>query len=63
MLVLSRQIDEKVIIYRENNGNIDIIATITLVDIRGDKARLGFEADKSITIHREEVFNKVTNDN
>lgn len=47
ILVLSRKKDEKIII----NGNI----VITVVEIRGDKARLGFEADKSVTIDRMEV--------
>lgn len=47
MLVLSRQRDEAVII----NGNIKVI----VVDIRGDKVRLGFEAPKDMPVHREEL--------
>jgi carbon storage regulator len=48
MLVLSRQRDESIMI-----GN-DI--EITVVDIRGDKVRLGINAPKNVTIHRKEVF-------
>lgn len=49
MLVLSRQVDEKIII---GDGEI----TITVVDIRGDKVRIGIEAPRDTTVHREEVF-------
>ena len=36
---------------------------ITVVDIRGDKVRLGFEADKSIPIHRQEVYDAIQLEN
>ena len=48
MLVLSRQRDESIII----GDNI----VITVVDIRGDKVRLGIEAPKDVPVHREEVY-------
>ncbi len=63
MLVLSRTINEKIIIYTNAFEDINIIATVSIVDVRGDKVRLGFEANRDIIIHREEVFNKVTNKN
>jgi cytosine/creatinine deaminase len=47
MLVLSRQRDQTIVI----NDNIEI----TVVDIRGDKVRLGFTAPKEITIIRKEL--------
>ena len=47
MLVLSRKKNEAVII----NGNIKI----TIVEVRGDKVRLGIDAPKDIAIHREEI--------
>ena len=50
MLVLSRHRDESIII-----GD-DIV--ITIVDIRGDKVRLGIEAPRHITIWRDEVYLK-----
>lgn len=51
MLVLSRLRDESIII-----GEGDSKITLTVVDIRGDKVRLGITAEHDITIHREEVY-------
>ena len=51
MLVLSRQRDESIII----GDNVQI----TIVDIRGDKVRLGIEAPSDVTVHRKEVFDAV----
>jgi carbon storage regulator len=48
MLVLSRKKGESVII----NGNI----TVTIVEVRGDRIRLGIECPKEIPVYREEVF-------
>jgi carbon storage regulator len=48
MLVLSRQRDESIVI----GGNI----VVTIVDIRGDKVRLGIQAPTEIPVHRREVF-------
>jgi carbon storage regulator len=47
MLVLSRKKEETIII----NDNIKI----TIVDIRGDKIRVGIDAPRDVAIHREEV--------
>ena len=55
MLVLSRQRDECIII-----GD-DI--TITIVDIRGDKVRIGIDAPKSVPVHREEVYKAIQEEN
>ncbi len=51
MLVLSRFINESIMV-----GD-DIV--ITVVDIRGDRVRLGINAPGGVTIHREEVFNAI----
>ena len=51
MLVLSRQRDESIII----DDNI----VITIVDIRGDKVRLGINAPKDIPVHRQEVYDAI----
>lgn len=48
MLVLSRKRDESVIIGDE--------IRVTVVEIRGDKVRLGFSGPRDIDIHREEVW-------
>ena len=51
MLVLSRKKNESIII----NDNI----TITVVEIRGDKVRLGIEAPKDVSVHRREVYEAI----
>ena len=51
MLVLSRKKDEKIIIG-------DSI-TLMVVEIRGDKVRLGIEAPKEVSVHREEVYEAI----
>ncbi len=63
MLVLSRLKDEKIIIYTKDKNKITILCTVILTEVRGDKVKLGFEADKHIIIHREEVFNDIVKDN
>lgn len=51
MLVLSRQRDESIII----GDNV----VITIVDIRGDKVRLGIQAPTEIPVHRQEVYDAI----
>lgn len=55
MLVLSRQRDESVMI----NDDIEI----RVVDIRGDKVRLGFVAPRNVSIHRKEVYEAIRREN
>lgn len=52
MLVLSRKMYEKILI---NDGEI----VVSVVEIRGDKVRLGIEAPKSVPIHREEIAKRI----
>ena len=51
MLVLSRKKNESIII----NDNI----TVTVIEIRGDKIRLGIEAPKDVSVHRREVYEAI----
>jgi carbon storage regulator len=51
MLVLSRKKNESIVI------NNDIV--ITIVEIRGDKVRLGIEAPKDVPVHRQEVYEAI----
>ena len=55
MLVLSRQRDQKIMI----GDDIEII----VVDIRGDKVRLGITAPKRIPVHRKEVYEAIQHEN
>ena len=51
MLVLSRQKDESIII----GDDIEI----TIVDVRGDKVRLGIVAPRTVSVHRKEVYDAI----
>ena len=55
MLVLSRQRDETIMIGDE--------IEITVVDIRGDKVRLGINAPTKIAVHRKEVYEAIKREN
>jgi carbon storage regulator len=55
MLVLSRQRDESIMI----GDNI----VVTIVDIRGDKVRLGINAPAEIPVHRQEVYEAIQREN
>ena len=54
MLVLSRKKNESIII------RDDII--VTVVEVRGDKVRLGIDAPKEVTVHRREIYDKIKED-
>ncbi|NLS96146.1 MAG: carbon storage regulator CsrA [Planctomycetaceae bacterium] len=51
MLVLSRKTNETIVI------RDDIV--ITVVEIRGDKVRLGIDAPKDVPVHRREVYEAI----
>jgi len=51
MLVLSRKLNERIVI----NDNI----VVTVVEIRGDRVRLGIEAPRDVPVHRREVWEKI----
>ena len=55
MLVLSRQRDESIII----GDNV----VVTIVDVRGDKVRLGIDAPVEIPVHRREVYEAIQREN
>jgi carbon storage regulator len=51
MLVLSRKRYESIVI-----GDL---VTITVIEIRGDKVRLGIDAPKEVSVHRQEVYQAI----
>ena len=55
MLVLSRQRDESIMIGDK--------VVVTIVDIRGDKVRLGIQAPQEISVHRQEVYDAIQREN
>jgi carbon storage regulator len=50
MLVLSRKVNEQLMI-----GEVKI----TVIEIRGDKVRLGIEASPDVAVHRKEVYDAI----
>ena len=60
MLCLSRTKEERIVILDEHGS---LIASIIIIDIRGDKVRMGFDADSKITIHRKEVYDAIRREN
>jgi carbon storage regulator len=55
MLVLSRHKDETIMI----GDNIEL----TVVDIRGDKVRIGIKAPSTVPVHRKEVYDAIKKEN
>ncbi len=54
MLVLSRQRDQEIVI---TAGNEEIV--VTLVEIRGQKARIGVSARRQVAVHRREIHEAI----
>lgn len=55
MLALTRRKDEAIII----NGNIEI----KILDVQGDKVKIGIVAPKEVSIHREEIYKQIMSNN
>ena len=53
MLILSRKLGESIVIGED--------VTITVLGVTGGQVRIGIDAPKSIDVHREEVFNRISN--
>lgn len=54
LLILTRRVGEKLII----NENIEI----TLAGIRGNQIRIGIDAPQEVTVHREEIYQRIVNE-
>ncbi len=54
MLVLSRKLNESIVI----NENV----VVTVLSVQGDRVRLGIEAPGEIPVHRQEVYEKIQNE-
>lgn len=55
MLILSRKIDQKIII----GENIEI----TIIDVKGDQVKIGIEAPKNLKVFRQEVYQEILKEN
>ena len=56
MLVFSRKVNEKIIITAPDGTQI----VLMMVEVRGDKARIGIDAPTTYTIHREEIQSRIS---
>lgn len=57
MLILSRRIGEAIVI-----GEDDTLVTVTVLGVKGGQVRLGVNAPKSVSVHREEIFERIKNE-
>lgn len=57
MLVLTRKKKESIVIY--DPANPAYKAVVQIVEIRGDKVRLGIVADRDVTVHRQEIHDRI----
>ena len=55
MLVLSREVDEEIVLVLPDGREISVM----VVDLQGDKARIGIQADRDIRIHRKEIWREI----
>jgi carbon storage regulator len=55
MLVLSREVDQVIVIVTPEGRRIQM----RVVELRGDKVRLGWDADREVSIHRGEVQRRI----
>lgn len=59
MLVLSRKRDESIVIDAVTPHGIPCQISVTVVEVRGDKVRLGVEAPREVPVHRREVYDAI----
>ncbi|MCI0364497.1 MAG: carbon storage regulator, partial [Phycisphaerales bacterium] len=57
MLVLSRKSQEVVVV--GGSGSLHRLVRVTVIEIRGGKVWLGFDADADVPVHREEVWERI----
>lgn len=54
MLILTRRVGEAVVIDEE--------VTVTVLGVKGNQVRIGVNAPKSVSVHREEIFERIRNE-
>ncbi len=60
MLVLTRKSEESVVVGRSDSS--DPMLTITVLEVKGGKVRLGFKGDSDVPVHRLEVWERICAD-
>ena len=56
MLVLTRSVGERLII---NDGEIKL----SILEVKGNQVRIGIDAPRNVSIHREEIYNRIKDEN
>jgi len=54
MLILTRRVGEAVVINEE--------VTVTILGVKGNQVRVGVNAPKSVSVHREEIYERIKNE-
>ena len=54
MLILTRRVGEAVVIGEE--------VTVTVLGVKGNQVRIGVNAPKTVSVHREEIFDRIKNE-
>ena len=54
MLILTRRVGEAVVIGEE--------VTVTVLGVKGNQVRIGVNAPKSVSVHRDEIFERIKNE-
>ncbi len=54
MLILTRRVGEAVVIGEE--------VTVTVLGVKGNQVRIGVNAPKTVSVHREEIFERIKNE-
>ena len=54
MLILTRRVGEAVVIGEE--------VTVTVLGVKGNQVRIGINAPKTVSVHREEIFERIKNE-
>jgi carbon storage regulator len=54
MLILTRRVGEAVVIGEE--------VTVTVLGVKGNQVRIGVDAPKTVSVHREEIFDRIKNE-
>jgi carbon storage regulator len=54
MLILTRRVGEAVMIGEE--------VTVTVLGVKGNQVRIGVNAPKTVSVHREEIFDRIKNE-
>ncbi|MDH5573545.1 MAG: carbon storage regulator CsrA [Gammaproteobacteria bacterium] len=56
MLILTRRVGETIVIG-------DKVITATVLEVKGNQVRIGITAPKDVSVHREEIYERIQNEN